>query len=141
MVVMAAICSLGITIYARVSKTRFVLRHYVKAWRFVRKKFYGEAYGELNRKLDVYYDRSVQTYFAGDTVTTNWMIWAVIIVSLGSLILGGIGAWPHFILDRVHRRITAILALLLLLFFVLVILRVRRAEAMKDPDDDEPGAT
>lgn len=143
MLIVAAVCALAITIYARVSKTRFALRHYVKAWRFVRMKFYGKSYEELNRKLDVYYDRAVQTYFTGETVTTNWLIWAVIIGSLGYLMLGVFGGWPHFILRSVHRVVIAIVALSLLLFAVVVFSHVRRAEAkaMKDQYDDEPRPT
>lgn len=141
MLIMGAVCALGITIYARVSRTRFVLRHYVKAWRFVRMKFYGKTYEELNRKLDVYYDRSVQSYFGAGTFTTIWMIWAVIIGSFAYLILGAIGAWPHLMLDRIHRVVVAILALSLFLFASAVIFRVRRAKAMSDARDYEPGGT
>ncbi len=141
MLIMVALCALGITIYARVTKARFVLRHYVNAWRFVRKKLYGKSYQELNLSLDVYYDRSVQSYFAGDTLTTNWMICAVIIVSLGYLILGATGRWPHFKLDWIHRVVVALLAFSLFLFAAHVIFRVRRAKAMIDACTYEPGAT
>lgn len=137
MLVMIAVCALAITIYARVSKTYFALRHYVKAWHFIRMKFYGKAYEELNSELDVDYDKSIQAYFTGDTVTTNWMIWAVIIFSFTYLIFGVCGFWPHFHLNRDHRGVIAILTFLLLLFFLFVLFSIRRAEAMKDPYDIE----
>ena len=143
MFIMAAVCALAITIYGRLNKTRFALRHYVKAWRFVRRKFYRKSYKELSRELDVYHNKCVQTFFLSHTVTTTWMIWVVIIGSLAYLILGVIGCWPLLLFGRVHRVVIAVLVLSLLLFVFAVVCDVRRAEAkaMKEPHDDEPGPT
>ncbi len=139
MLVMVAVCALGIATYARVNKTRFALRHYIKVWCFVRMQFYGKKYEELNRELNVWDNRSIQAYLPSDTAIINWMILALIICSLLYLILGVIAGWPYLML--VPRVVIAILSLLLLLFGVVVFFHVRSAKAMKDPYDVEHGAT